>query len=52
MKLGTINRLLRVFGLVLVVESPGKPVESTRLWIETVASFERRAKAFVGWVKR
>lgn len=43
MKLATINRWLRRAGLVLVVET-GDAGEPTRLWVERVATYERRAK--------
>jgi hypothetical protein len=51
MKLSSINRVLRWFGLVLVVAVPdgdcleGNEDTPIRLWIERWLTFERRCRA-------
>jgi len=44
-RLSTINRWLRFFGLVLVVEYESESKEPTRLWIERYSKYEERCKS-------
>lgn len=45
MKLATINKFLRLVGLVLVIAVDDRGKKPTRLWIEPFARFQKRAKA-------
>lgn len=48
MQLNTINRVLRIFGLVLVVsidtDEDDRVRAPTRLWVELSHTYDRRAK--------